>query len=374
MSELLTSTKLLALPVKKFWSTVTESTSAKEIWEAARNKVAVHGAIGVSQAEALEALDALFIYTHQRILQKLSPIAPYYPTTQFTSPFRRNLVGVKNLFWVDHFTAGVRLSSTLTWFSSKKQKATGKVAMASTHFVLDYHDDPYYIIPIAYCAWHVPVRNKDSIGIEMVNAGPVKNINGKWNFHAGVIPQEVLIELTPEYISPAYKGSNYYLPYTQDQILNNTILKRIIIAALPGKLSPERMTVHSDWQVGKCDTGPLWPRASITHNAFSNTPLISPHIGWSPYQEEELSGDARMENDDNLLNIENVQKILYDEGYDLEIDGVFGPKTHAAVRAFQAKFNLTAIPADALTVDGIPGPLTCAQLIKAAVKNKKENP
>lgn len=47
-----------------------------------------------------------------------------------------------------------------------------------------------------------------------------------------------------------------------------------------------------------------------------------------------------------------LQYVLNEKGYDLKIDGVFGPKTEAAVRAFQQK----------VFCDGICGPLTIEKL------------
>ncbi|GHO60415.1 peptidoglycan-binding protein [Ktedonobacter robiniae] len=49
-----------------------------------------------------------------------------------------------------------------------------------------------------------------------------------------------------------------------------------------------------------------------------------------------------------------VQSLLQAKGYDLEIDGIFGPATEAAVKAFQKAANLS--------VDGIVGPHTWSAL------------
>ena len=51
-----------------------------------------------------------------------------------------------------------------------------------------------------------------------------------------------------------------------------------------------------------------------------------------------------------------LQRILDKNGFSLSIDGIFGPKTEEAVKAFQRKYSLS--------VDGIVGPKTWAALLK----------
>lgn len=53
-------------------------------------------------------------------------------------------------------------------------------------------------------------------------------------------------------------------------------------------------------------------------------------------------------------DVRALQRALRDEGYDLEIDGVFGPITENCVRTFQSRFGLAR--------DGVVGPLTWAAL------------
>jgi hypothetical protein len=56
--------------------------------------------------------------------------------------------------------------------------------------------------------------------------------------------------------------------------------------------------------------------------------------------------------------VENVQRQLVRHGYDVEVDGYFGPLTLAAVRRFQSDHGLTA--------DGLVGPITWPALLEGS--------
>jgi D-alanyl-D-alanine carboxypeptidase/Putative peptidoglycan binding domain len=58
------------------------------------------------------------------------------------------------------------------------------------------------------------------------------------------------------------------------------------------------------------------------------------------------------------LVVENVQRRLVGHGYDVEVDGYYGPLTSAAVRRFQSDHGLTA--------DGLVGPLTWPALLEGS--------
>lgn len=66
-------------------------------------------------------------------------------------------------------------------------------------------------------------------------------------------------------------------------------------------------------------------------------------------------------------DVKQVQEALIKKGYSVEADGVFGPKTDQAVKAFQK--------AEGLTVDGIVGPQTLAKLTAdSSGSTQKEEP
>jgi N-acetyl-anhydromuramyl-L-alanine amidase AmpD len=340
----------------------------------------------LTSKEACECLNALFIDTHARILDLLGNSAKKsYPTTKRTL---NRLANKESVWWVDHFTAGISHKSTLNWFSA------ASAGRASTHFILGYHGDPFYIIPLVNGAWHAPARNADSWSIEMVNCGPVVLKDGKWYRITGAgkseelkeLPTNLVKELPPQAVSPAYKGASYYQPFTSDQVTANIKLKRIIRWATGDKyLAPERMSQHSQWQEGKKDMGPLWPFEEVNEAAFFDFPLddlsayhqalvstlvLTPTNPIIEEHEEDaeknseygVSEDPEKENKNNTLcTVQELQKLLSQHGYAVTEDGIYGPATKRAVIRFQREWSDLHVT-DTLLVDGIPGPQTLRRL------------
>ena len=384
----------LAMKRKDFWAMVDDKgdeaqAQFTEVWD----KV---GEVPITQEEAIEALNNLFIYTHDRIREHSSALAKNYPTKQYTKNKLKNL---EDLWWVDHFTAGISRWSTLNWFSAKKGYFRGskklRYAGASTHFVQGYHDHPFYIIPLMHGAWHEPRRNKDSLSIEVVNAGLMKKGgpgNSEWHYWARKVPEALVQELPPVLLDKAYRGVKVMQPFTKDQIINNIKLKRLINVALHGKLIPERMSQHTDWRKHKTDMGPLWPYEECNASVFDNIPIEEQSFiqnyedfldeegaiwdeashDWDNDEEKDNPeyGDNTPTHDDDddddgdeVLDIEDVQRLLVKKGHTVDIDGKFGPQTRGAIRDFQAKWN-AQYPSDKIAVDGLPGPQTCERLKK----------
>lgn len=383
-------TDFMALTCKAFWAKVHAEAAAsratvERLWEKATETM-------LTQKEAAECLDALFIHSHARIEEYSKPLAKNYPTKQYTP---NRLAKREDVWWTDHFTAGVSRWSTLNWFSAaKRTKKSGKVgyAGASTHFVQGYHDLPFYIIPLCHGAWHEPRRNKDSFSIEFVNAGMLKLKGSQWHYWARALPQALIHELPPVRLDTPYRGIKTMQPFTYDQMVNGIVLKRVVIAATNGVLDRSRMSQHSDWRSGKTDMGPLWPYDDCNRAAFGTIPVLEYDFiqdeeygdlldaegtlwdevsGWD--NETELQDnpsfgettpthdDDNDDDDDPIFEIRDVQTHLVRGGYALTVDNKMGPTTRKHLKSFQRAWN-NQHPNDLLKVDGIPGPRTCDRL------------
>ncbi len=378
------------LTQKDFWLKV-KNTGADalervtELWE----KV---GEEPLSQDEAIEFLNELFIVSHARILKAKPALKKFYPTKQFT---RNRLKKERNLFWTDHFTAGISVMSTLNWFSSKKfKKKNGSVkyAGASTHFVIPYHGLPYYIIPLMHGAWHEPRRNRDSLSVEMVNAGKVKMHEGKWCYwpkeFTTPIPEEIVRELSPVRLDKRHRGVRVMQPFTREQIVGSIKLKRIVRVAMDERMALERMTQHQDWRDGKTDMGPLWLFDDVNVAAFSGEAVeelsfiqryedeldvvgevleVTDIIDESdnPNHGEDSPTHDEDEDDKNAVwSITKVQESLVRLNLAVTVDGKYGPKTKGAIKRFQQQWNIKH-ENDQIMTDGKPGPQTCDRMAQA---------
>jgi hypothetical protein len=353
-----------------------------------------------TQEEAVKGLNDLFLYSHLRIKEYSSVLADNYPTKQYT---RNRLAKQEDLWWTDHYTAGISCWSTLNWFSAKKDYFRGSKTLrfsgASTHFVVGYHSEPFYIVPLMHGSWHEPRRNKDSFSVEMVNAGGLhRNENNKWCYWAKQLPLDLVRELPPVLLDTAYRGVQVMQPFTREQIVNNIKLKRLVIAAINDPaddndkhLDACRMSQHSDWRRGKTDMGPIWPYEECNGAAFAPEPILELDFiqeydkfldekgaiwdedthTWEDDNEAKnpeygndtpTHDDDTNDDDDIVLSTGEVQELLVKKGYTVKIDGKPGPETRNAIKLFQAEWNKKQTPK--LKVDGIAGPQTCECLKK----------
>jgi N-acetyl-anhydromuramyl-L-alanine amidase AmpD len=353
------------LKPKAFWAGV--DTQAESAADYVKTMFAQAMEKPLSQEDASLTLDMLFLDSHARIRAARKQLVSITPITKQLTKNKLKLV--EELWWMDHFTGGTNAYSTINTFIQRN---------VSTHFVQDFHGLPLYVVPLMHGAWHEPRRNKDSIGIEVVNPGALTQKNDVWNFWAGPLPLDLLQKLPPIRLPKPYRGVSAMLPFTRDQIINSILLKRIVIAALPGRFIRERMTQHMDWRESKTDMGPLWPMTEINAAAFEIDPILEYRFIQEYEEGLEAPGhiDPTMGDDhpDNPQYVNDPEDKTFTEWdtmevqeflvmmmhYNIVIDGKMGPKTTSAVKDFQKFYNGRKPETDPLylKVDGIPGPKT----------------
>ena len=95
---------------------------------------------------------------------------------------------------------------------------------------------------------------------------------------------------------------------------------------------------------------PRWERFGIPAGLYTNAELEAAGVKFDPAKN--IPTLRKGNSGDEVAELQAMLNAKY--GYDLEVDGVFGAKTEAAVKAFQLAKGLTA--------DGIVGPKTRAAL------------
>jgi N-acetyl-anhydromuramyl-L-alanine amidase AmpD len=124
--------------------------------------------------------------------------------------------------------------------------------------------------------------------------------------------------------------------------------------ALIGKVDQQNMTVHR-WFASKSCPGPylLGLHGYIADEVNKRLDGAS---GGGAQPPKPVEIPKTIHRGDKGDAVKRLQLLLNQHGADLAVDGDFGPKTDAAVRAFQK--------ANGLTVDGIVGPKTWVALLK----------
>jgi len=183
----------------------------------------------------------------------------YFPTNRHGGGWRNGAP----IGWVDHYTAGIKCSSTLRWFS-KRDRGPG-VGNSCAHFVMD-HDGTCMILvsPLSNITWHATWANRTHIGIEHINAGRLeKGDDGEFLYqgrHLYPVKDDKPIQEV---------NDKFWEPYTSAQIASNIMLKRLVSLALP-TLEEEKFVDHQDIDPErKEDCGPLWPLHELNDFAFS---------------------------------------------------------------------------------------------------------
>jgi N-acetyl-anhydromuramyl-L-alanine amidase AmpD len=360
-----------------------------QLWEVAKTGT-------LTQMEALELWDKLFRVSHARIVRGFGErLASYYPT-----PKRRpnQLDSNKPLWWVIHSTGGVSLRPVVVWFSGQRRPGKdGKLTLrgGSTHFAIEHDGTPWCFIRPTDSAWHCRQRNRDGLSVELVNACALSHHiasggeefyrwwNGRYR-----LPYE------PVHLSKAFRRRNIWQPYDERQLVSLIVMMRMANAATGwARHARERVTTHTDWNPNKLDCGPLFPMETVVEAVFSQEPIDQidwvqsytqpDHPAWDDDTQidatellklmdhaididEHMTSDEDEEQEDTnpVGTMMQVQEVLAALGYySGRIDGIFGPLTKAATKAFQNTWNATNND-DRVKVDGIPGPQTKMRLSK----------
>ncbi|MBA3973809.1 MAG: hypothetical protein C0504_06275 [Candidatus Solibacter sp.] len=187
-----------------------------------------------------------------------------------------------------HFTAGTSARSAYhTWMAA--------AARVATAYILDTDGKIYELFDPSHWAYHLGVKGADSanhlhdkrsIGIEIVNPGPLKpNAAGDlcWWYPANRFEKVwCTAARTDKYVKKSYRGFNAFAAYTEAQIQSLTPLIQALRErfSIPGRLpSLARRSVaepggyfktfagiasHQNFRADKFDVGPAFPWERIT--------------------------------------------------------------------------------------------------------------
>jgi N-acetylmuramoyl-L-alanine amidase len=203
------------------------------------------------------------------------------------------------LFLVLHYTVGNFESSlkTLTLPSSRP--------VSSHYLVQDSPVKTYKLVDETQRAWHAGPStwkghtnlNASSIGIEIVNAGPLKT-----------------------------KDGIKFAPFSQAQIDEVLALSKEIVAR--HKIRPERIVGHSDIQPqSKQDPGPMFP-----WKQFADAGLIA-------WPDAALVEQRKAVYAQELPSLEWFQTKLADHGFGVPRSGELDAMTRNVISAFQMKYR-----------------------------------
>jgi N-acetyl-anhydromuramyl-L-alanine amidase AmpD len=213
--------------------------------------------------QANETLDLLVAESefHIRKLVGDKAYEKYFPTNRTGGNWKAGCpIGL-----VDHYTAGIKASGTLLWFSKRERETPGT---SSAQYILDRDGVLMQLIdPRTTIAWHARGDSHTHIGIEHVNAGLLSKSGG------GFLYMEQ--HKYPQDRAPTVQelDGKYWEPYTSRQLMTNMVLKRWLIQAIP-TLQKEHFVDHQMLDPArKVDCGPLWPLKSLNALVFSWKPL-----------------------------------------------------------------------------------------------------
>lgn len=245
-----------------------------------------------------------------------------------------------------HYTAA-NLASSL-------QMLAGPTAQVSAHYLVS--DTPeadgeipiYELVKPEQRAWHAGISswqginnlNFSSIGIEIVNLGFIEK--QALEKHQEAMRADPHAEVT----SAPYKDNQdkRWFHFPKEQIA--TVIELVAPMVKKYNIEPTRVVGHADIAPGrKQDPGPLFPWYTLAHEEIG----AWPRAAVVEYYEKRLK--------ERPLTIKQQQDALKKYGYELDTDGVLGPKTKNTMTSFQMHFS----PTDYLgTMDDSSQAVLCA--------------
>lgn len=174
-----------------------------------------------------------------------------------------------------HHTVSSSARSALTWWKTTPERV-------ATAFVIDKDGTIHQAFDPKYWAYHLGLKtnrntelNRCSIGIEIVNEGPIQQINGKpyWNFG----PANRGSAYTGEIVeTPKWRGFTQWAKYTDEQYeaVGNLIWYLLIKFKLPASIytgtdlngiAPDIATIysHRNVRLDKTDLSPAFDMLRI---------------------------------------------------------------------------------------------------------------
>lgn len=186
----------------------------------------------------------------------------FFPTDRHGGPWKTG----RPIGLIDHYTAGISGRATLRWFS-RRDRGAG-IGNSSAHYVLSRDGVASQIInPLENIAWHARGHSYTHIGIEHVNTGVLRVVNGELRY--------LNVRKYPAEREPHVQVINgeHWEPYTTRQIVTNIVLKRWLAMALPSLERAEFIDHEMADPERKRDCGPLWPLEAINDLVFSYKPV-----------------------------------------------------------------------------------------------------
>jgi len=205
---------------------------------------------------------------------------------------------------VYHDTAGSNAAGAVSWFANRASRV-------SAHLVVDIDGTVIQCVLLDRVAWHTGTkRNGDTIGIEIANVG---ELDLKGYSRATKKTYDDAIECTVD----SHGGKRKWRPYTDAQMDAVEALTLAICAAYPIR------ELLGHWQLcpgRKVDPTPLFAWARMRECVKLNVRIPPAAAG---------------------LDVAGAQKALNALHYGAgAADGIVGPRTRSAIRAFQEQNHL----------------------------------